>query len=555
MSKIPFEAGFVASRRGFLKRSLGLGIGGLVAGCGRTVVGASVEQSAAAPGSGSGAGSSSPTDPTQPTNPPTDPTPPTNPPTDPPTNPPANPPTDPPALPNPQPAPSGSVAQVTATVTSNVVGPIDSTFAGFSFEKGELVSRIFSLRDPNVLTLFKALGPGVIRIGGSSSDVITWTPGGSGRTGGQISKVDIDSFASFVRASGWQVIYGINLATNTPAQAAEEAAYVANALGSSLYCFELGNEPDLYTNVFTAPDGSKIWNYAKFKSQWDLLSNAILARVGNATFAGPDAANNLATYAVPFARDTGAARLKILTQHHYRIHDRDPKTINFLLVTPDPVLTAGAPGVEPARLPTLKSAALAAGVPFRITEANSATNGGAAGVSDVYASALWALDFMFTVALGGARGVHFHGGDTAKYSPFNFGSEKVTEIKPLYYALLFFSKLGQGALLRSTVDSGGLNLSVYAIKTSSGVSVLFVNKEVSQSFKVALQLPASASAVTAIQLAGPGLTSTMGIEIQGASISLSTGLGTMAPAYTLPVSSSGATVYVPALTAVLVKAS
>ena len=541
MSKIPSDVGFASSRRGFLKRGLGLGIGGLVAGCGRTGAGVSLGPSAA--------GSNSPIDPTQPTNPPTDPTPPTNPPTNPPTDPPTNPPPDPPVLPNPQPVPPGSVAQVNATVTSNVAGSLDSTFTGLSFEKGELVSRIFSLRDPNVLTLFKGLGPGIMRIGGSSVDAIIWTPNGAGRTGRQISRVDIDQFAPFAKATGWQVIYGINLAQNTEAAAAEEAAYAAQALGSSLYCFELGNEPASYDiSGYSVPVGYSAWNYSTFKGRWTSLRNAILRSVANATFSGPDATvGSVNSYTLPFARDVDASQVKVLAQHYYRMNDTDARTMAMLLVTPDPKLGP--------LLTAVKGAADRLGAPFRITETNSATNGGVAGVSDVYGSALWSLDNIFTTALGGASGVHFHGGSAAKYSPFNFGSEKVTEIKPLYYGLLFSKMMGQGTLLSSTVDAGGLNLSVYAIKTSSGVSVLFVNKEVSQSFKVALQLPASASAATAIQLTAPGLTSTMGIEIQGASISLSSGLGAMAPAYTLPVSSSGTTVYVPALAAVLVKAS
>ena len=523
MFEFPFQAAATRSRRVLLKQGLSLGIGALVAGCGRGAI--------------TPAGQSLPTPTPTPT--PPDSTDPTIPPQDLSNRP----------LANPQPMPSGSLVPVNVTVTSTPVGAIDSTFVGLSFEKGELVSRIFSLRDPNVLTLFKALGPGIMRIGGSSVDAIIWTPNGAGRTGKQIAKVDIDQFAPFAKATGWQVIYGINLAQNTEAAAAEEAAYAAQALGSSLYCFELGNEPAAYDiSGYSVPAGYTAWNYATFKGRWTSLRNAILQSVANATFSGPDATvGSVNSYTLPFARDVDTSQVKVLAQHYYRMNDTDARTMAMMLTTPDPKLGP--------LLTAVKGAADRLGAPFRITETNSATNGGVAGVSDVYGSALWALDNIFTTALGGASGVHFHGGSAAKYSPFNFGSEMVTEIKPLYYGLLFSKMVGQGTLLASTIDAGGLNLSVYAIKTGSGVSILLVNKETSQSFKVSLKLPGSVSAVTAIQFTAPGLTSTLGIEIQSASISLTSGLGTMAAPYTLLPLPQSTSVYVPALTAILVKAS
>ena len=219
----------------------------------------------------------------------------------------------------------------------------------------------------------------------------------------------------------------------------------------------------------------------------------------------------------------------------------------------DNLLTFPDPDLGPI-LSKVKTAADNIRVPFRITEANSATRGGVDGVSNVYGSALWALDNIFTIALGGASGLHFHGGARATYSSFNFGSENVTDIRPLYYALLFSKMMGEGTLLSSTIDSGGFNLSVYAIKTVSGFSVMFVNKE-NQSFKVALQLPASVSRATVQQLTGPGLSSTTGIKIQNAEISVTFGLGAMDAAYSAPVSGQSASVYVPARTAILVKAS
>lgn len=48
--------------------------------------------------------------------------------------------------------------------------------------------------------------------------------------------------------------------------------------------------------------------------------------------------------------------------------------------------------------------AWAPGLPIQMTEGNSKSKGGIKGVSDAFASALWAADFAFELAAAGARG-------------------------------------------------------------------------------------------------------------------------------------------------------
>jgi hypothetical protein len=59
--------------------------------------------------------------------------------------------------------------------------------------------------------MFKLLGPSVLRIGGNSVDKNIWSPNGPGQTAGQIAPSDVASLAAFVKAAGWQCLYGINL--------------------------------------------------------------------------------------------------------------------------------------------------------------------------------------------------------------------------------------------------------------------------------------------------------------------------------------------------------
>ena len=55
-------------------------------------------------------------------------------------------------------------------------------------------------------------------------------------------------------------------------------------------------------------------------------------------------------------------------------------------------------------------AALSKGLPYRLEEANSFSNGGAAGVSDAFAATLWGLDYLYWWAAHGADGINFHTG-------------------------------------------------------------------------------------------------------------------------------------------------
>ncbi len=52
-----------------------------------------------------------------------------------------------------------------------------------------------------------------------------------------------------------------------------------------------------------------------------------------------------------------------------------------------------------------------------MAECNTVSQGGKIGVSNVFASALWALDYMWSVALSNGVGVNFHGGSISKYAP------------------------------------------------------------------------------------------------------------------------------------------
>ena len=129
------------------------------------------------------------------------------------------------------------------------------------------------------------------------------------------------------------------------------------------------------------------------------------------------------------------------------------------------------------------------GIPYRISECNSFSNGGAAGVSDSYASSLWVIDFLFCAALGGATGINMHGGGNAPgYTPIADHSGDVIEARPEYYGLLLFALAGDGALLETQLSAGTVDATAYAVrKASGGLNLMVVNKDTLQNLTLTIE--------------------------------------------------------------------
>ena len=117
------------------------------------------------------------------------------------------------------------------------------------------------------------------------------------------------------------------------------------------------------------------------------------------------------------------------------------------------------------------------GLPYRISECNSVYDGGKTGVSDVFASALWALDFMWTVAENNGQGINFHGGSSGAYSPIVLENGAPIP-KPEYYAMLAF-KYGSagGTIIPATLGNTLYNCSAYAGKSGNLTYLTLINKD------------------------------------------------------------------------------
>ncbi len=431
------------------------------------------------------------------------------------------------ALPRVLAAQTGSAKPLQLTVHSrDVVARVPSTFTGLSYESAQLAHpAFFAGSNAQLVALVRTLGArGVLRIGGNTSAFTTWVSGAGGDAsdgagygpdrGAQATKqvpgmyritpAAIDNLSGFLDKTGWQLIYGLNLRHGTPETAVDEAAYVVKACGSKLLALQFGNEPDLFRHD-DGGDGGKgsLWTYEEFLPKWKAMYAAVHARMPGIAIAGPDSAFRQG-WAGHFAEDT-RGEISLLTTHYYAEGPpTDPKmTIDYLL----------HPGERLAQdVYSAIDAAKAAQLPFRMSEGNSCYNGGKPGVSDTFASALWAGDFMLDLAGRGVTGVNLHGGGTGVYTPIATDASGQSSARPDFYGMWLAGQFAGAEMVRTELGAAArdANVTAYAARIADGVLVAVFNKGQSA---VDLQLEGVAAAGRTMALTAPSLDSTSGVQL------------------------------------------
>jgi len=398
---------------------------------------------------------------------------------------------------------------------------IPPDFMGLGYEISS-VSRpgLLSAQNGVYIQLVQTLGThGVIRVGGNTADYASYSATGQplsspeGKAGSVVNDAVLRDLGTFLDATGWKLIWGLNLGNGTQENAIQEAKSVTAAAKGNLLGFEIGNEPDL----FGRHQGLRHtgYDYDAYLREYRAYRDALRKAIPGIAFAGPDAA--IATdWVTRFAVDEGRD-IKLLTHHYYREGQNPTSTIDKLLHT-DPKL---AP-----ILAKLRAASESSGVPYRICEVNSFSGGGRPGVSDTMAAALWVLDFMFTLASAGCAGVNMETGVNQRgfissYSPIGDDEQGHYWAAPEYYGMLAFAQSG-GRVIGCALDAGDKNIKAYA--TQSGrerIALTLINKESSAEAMVVIDAGASSSlrSGSVIRMAGPSLESKSGVTLGGAGVS------------------------------------
>jgi hypothetical protein len=429
-----------------------------------------------------------------------------------------------------------SKVRVALSIPREATGPrMPIDFVGLSYEVQQLADpTFFSPQNSGLIREFKALSStGVLRLGGNTSEFAYWKPKPDspepehpqvrevvGEPKAQYYAVTpeaVRNLAEFLQATRWNCIYGIGMGTNTPARAAEEAAFVAETLGDRLQYFQIGNEADLFDRHLRDP---KTWSANTYLQEWLSLSRAIAVRVPTSKFGMPDVAGAvswLTEIADQWPSIQAPPHVTTLTHHYYFGGPATNPEVNI------PNLLKPATMQRVQNTANIASAAASKmGARVRMTEGNTCYRGGKPGVSDVFAAALWSADYSLLLASNDYSGVNLHGG-TGKsvansvggslpgdslleakgetpeqiaahphpfYTPIGtFGSDYVLE--PVAYGLKFAGSFSGGTLLKAEFSTKlqdmGVNATAYAAKLPGGhTSVIILNKDAAADLEVEL---------------------------------------------------------------------
>ncbi len=441
---------------------------------------------------------------------------------------------NPPAL-QPQPSASQPLDAELTIAKGASLSPVPHSFLGLSTEYWTLpVDERHIMLYARVISMLHVPGDGpfVLRIGGDSSDHTLFDPTVHDlpRWAFGLTEDFIARTARLVREIGLRVIIDLNLITATPHEAAAWAQEAEATMPTgSIIGFEVGNEPDLYSRAFWVQatdavrfEGRALPNDitpASYVGDFNTYSRLLSRVVPHVPLYAPALANPRAdlSWIVALLRDPHPG-LRVVSGHRYPYSGCTfPGTSQYPTI--DRILSENATvgmanSIEPAVI-----LARLAGLPFVLTEFNSITCGGMPGVSNTFATALWAPDAVFELERAGVEAVHLHARQHAINDPFTFDGPRFVA-RPLLYGLILFARtLGPDAqLVQTRLRSPGTDhVKVWAVKVGTGtLHVLYINKG-PRDVHVNSQLPATASA-TVQRLLAVSPSAESGVTLGGQSL-------------------------------------
>lgn len=361
------------------------------------------------------------------------------------------------------------------------------------------------------------LGPGILRQGGNSQDNTCWDAEAAAHPGwcqGAITPGLLKLYSEAARASGWRLILGLNLKQNSPSWTESEVAdgFAKEIPSSEIWGLEVGNEPDLFARGPGRPKNYSSQDYVR-----DALGyiHAIRANPStrNFSFVAPAAccgwrdARHLGIILDGMGKD-----LKLVSIHNYTTTTCGQKNVSAAeLLSPERERQFDG------LLGQLAAVARQHHLPIALAETNSASCGGMAGVSDAFASAVWGLDYMFSVARSGYTHINFHfsyrtGGSA--YNPIQtFGWQAggkmnyLNVAQPLYYAMYAFANNASGEHFLDASIKTNDNITAFATTECPhcAIHVFVINKDEAAGGKIDVQLTGAAADGSLLLVRAPSL--------------------------------------------------
>jgi hypothetical protein len=427
---------------------------------------------------------------------------------------------------------------VTITVGAKTDGKvIPADFVGESFETASIrinnnhvKGYMFDASTTQMVNLFRSLGIKNLRIGGGTVDNKSVNP----------TRKDIDALFRFAEAADAKIVYSFRLLNGNAEENAATAKYIWTNHRRYLDCFAIGNEPDWHsfhlqdTEIVESTPGIPGSAYPSYIAKWKRFSKAILDSVPGAKFCGPNSGSN---FPVTGAKNTGwngkswtanflddekkSGILAYVTQHNYVGQSTGDKTAPVViekLLSPEwnlvqyPALyaSAGVPAVQ-------------AGFPFRLMESNSFSEG-IDGASNVFATSLFALDYLHWWAQHGAAGVNYHSTQWRVNATVRFDADSNFQINPMGYGIAAFTAGSHGRTTPVTISNPeNVNLTAYAVRNADTLYVTIINREhgtIVREATVTIQTSKRASGAVVMYLSAPNgdVMSKTNVTLGGAAI-------------------------------------
>ena len=358
------------------------------------------------------------------------------------------------------------------------------SFLGFSIEVGDAVF------DAHYLHLFaravdliriRGDGPQVLRVGGNSTDQSYWRHRlpASRPPAFELGRTWLRDLGRIVDAIHARVVLGVNAIADAPGMAASLArAAVSHLPAHTIAAFEVGNEPDLYAHRFagvraasifagrTRVQRAMIMTAAGYASTFAAYDAALRRAARGVELAGPAVANPLAGRAwLTGVVDQDRSALGLLTAHRYPLSNCFHTLRSPYFPTIGRLLSERASAGMAASVAPAVALAHRDGLELRLTEFNSVSCLGRQGVSNAFATALWAPDALMEMLRTGVDGVNLHLRTFSINAPFLFTPRGFVARPAIYGLALFARTFGPGARLIPVAVSGAhlRHLKVWAV--------------------------------------------------------------------------------------------
>ncbi len=426
-------------------------------------------------------------------------------------------------------------APVSAEVSLSASAPpvrVPPSFLGFSTEYWTL-----PLWEPHRALLERALAlihvPGddrqVLRIGGDSADHTFWDP--------RLRRMPPWAFrlgpswvhfaASLVRRDRLRLILDLNLVTGSSPKAASWARAARHDLPQrSIIGFEIGNEPDIYDrwswvqqlghSQAGMPFLPRRLSAARYLADYRAYAHALVRVAPRIPLVGPALANPQTNFNWLAGLITGAhPGLGLVSAHRYPYSACVRRTASAYPSIAKVLSDNATAGLARTVIPSVGLAERSR-LPFRLTEINSVTCGGVPGISDTFATALWAPDALFELMKAGVDGANVHVRAYAVNAAFAL-KQSGFHARPLMYGLILFTRtIGPGARLipLHLRTSEAFNLKAWGVRLRSGrLHVLLLDKG-PRPASVRLKLGALGTA-SVERLTAPSVRAQFGVTLGG----------------------------------------